>query len=72
MATYNNVLKITKNMTTKNPRARSACWERLKERYITSIVLRTIKKLGMSLPVFIGRDVKEGRTGGSCCCSGMV
>jgi hypothetical protein len=37
--TYRSVLNTVRIMTTKNPMARSACWERRTERYMTSMVL---------------------------------
>lgn len=42
--TYKIVLKTTRNMTRKNPSAKSACCEFLTERYITSIVLVCIRE----------------------------
>lgn len=38
-STHSRVLNTTRTMTTKNARAKRACSERRKERYMTSIVL---------------------------------
>ena len=41
MRTYRRVLNTMTTMSTKNPSARSASFERRKERYMTSIVLNS-------------------------------
>jgi hypothetical protein len=39
VASYSNVLKTVRIITTKNPMANRACWDLLTETYMTSMVL---------------------------------
>ena len=55
--THRSVLKTTNTMTTKNERARRACCDRRKDRYITSMVLGG--RLAVSSPYEMNEDMQK-------------